>query len=69
MKIISILISLVITAIGWFHGWLKWIVAKFFKNNANSKSANMNINQDNKTFNQKSGNNSHNIQGENIILI
>lgn len=71
--LLAIILFLVSLIIGLISGFFKWIFNKF-KNNAlfisagGDIKAGGNISVGNKTFIQKSGNNSKNIQGENITL-
>lgn len=70
---LSILLFLVALIIAWISGILKWIFGKFKKNTpfisaGGDIKARGDISVGNKTFIQKSGSNSKNIQGENITL-
>jgi len=56
---LAIILFLLTIIIGWISGFFRWIINKCNKN----KSL-----MGNKTFIQKSGKNSHNIQGENITI-
>ncbi len=71
LAIILFLLSLIIA---WVSGFFKWVFSKFNKSKAPFISAGGDIkaggdiSAGNKTFIQKSGKNSKNIQGENITL-
>lgn len=71
--LLAIILFLVTLIIGWISGFFKWIFSKF-KNHTFFISATGNIKAGgdisvgNKTFIQKSGKNSKNIQGENVTL-
>lgn len=71
--LLAIILFLTSLVIGWMSGFFKWILSKF-KNSTPFIKAGRNIKAGgditvgNKTFIQKSGKNSKNIQGENIIL-
>lgn len=71
--LLTIILFLASLVIGWVSGFFKWILNKF-KNDAPFIKAGGNIKNGgditvgNKTFIQKSGKNSKNIQGENITL-
>jgi hypothetical protein len=71
--LLAIILFLASLIIGWFSGLFKWIFGKF-KSNVHFISAGGDIKAGgdisvgNKTFIQKSGKNSKNIQGENITL-
>lgn len=59
--------------IGWISGFFKWLLGKFDRKNpyitaGGDIKAGGDISVGNKIFNQKSGKNSTNIQGENITL-
>lgn len=72
--LLAIILFLVSLIIGWVFGFFKWIFGKFHKSNApfiragEDIKAVSDISVGNKTFIQKSGKNSQNIQGENITL-
>lgn len=66
--VIAIILFLVAMVFSWIFGFFKWIFNKFKKNNTSSKNVKVGTKTKHKTFNQKSGNNSHNIQGENINI-
>mgnify|MGYP003395974711 CR=1 FL=1 len=61
--LLAIILFLATVTIGWVSGFFKWI---FNKDKTPFISAGGDITVGNKTFIQKSGENSENIQGENI---
>jgi len=71
---LAIVLFLISLAIAWVSGFFKWVFGKFNKSKAPFISAGRDIKAGgdisvgNKTFIQKSGKNSKNIQGENITL-
>lgn len=70
---LAILLFLASLIIGWVSGFFKWLIGKFRKNPpfisaGRDIKAGGDISVGNKTFIQKSGKNSKNIQGENITL-
>lgn len=70
---LTIILFLVSLFIGWVSGFLKWFFKKFDKKTpfisaGGNIKAGGDISVGNKTFIQKSGKNSKNIQGENITL-
>lgn len=71
--LLAIILFLASLIIGWFSGLFKWIFGKFKSNTPfisaiRDIKAGGDISVGNKTFIQKSGKNSKNIQGENITL-
>ena len=70
---LTIILFFLTLVIGWISGFFKWVLGKF-KNNTPFISAGgdikagRDISVGNKTLIQKSGNNSKNIQGENITF-
>lgn len=72
--LLAIILFLVSLIIGWVSGFFKWIFGKFHRSNTpfiragGDIKAGGNISVGNKTFIQKGGKNSRNIQGENITL-
>jgi hypothetical protein len=66
--LLAIILFLVSLMIGWISGFFKWVLGKFKKDNVPYIKAGGDILIGNKTFIQKSGDNSQNIQGENINL-
>jgi hypothetical protein len=70
---LAIILFLVSLFIGWISGFFKWFIRKFNKKNpyisaAGDIKAGEDISVGNKTFIQKGGKNSKNIQGENITV-
>lgn len=70
---LAIILFLLTVVIGWISGFFKWILGKFKSNTpfisaGGDIKAGGDIHAGNKTFIQKSGKNSKNIQGENITL-
>jgi len=71
--ILAILLFLASLIIGWISGLFKWIFNKFktntpYINAGGDIKAGGDISVGNKSFIQKNGNNSRNIQGENITI-
>jgi len=70
---LAIILFLLSLFIAWISGFLKWLFGKFDKKtpyiiSGRGIKAGGNISVGNKTFIQKSGKNSTNVQGENITL-
>ena len=70
---LAIILFLISLFIGWVTGFFKWLFEKFHRNTpyisaGRDIKAGGNISAGNKTFIQKSGKNSKNIQGENITV-
>ncbi|KKS53116.1 MAG: hypothetical protein UV19_C0014G0011 [Parcubacteria group bacterium GW2011_GWA2_42_28] len=70
---LAILLFLISLFIGWISGFFKWLLGKFNRKTSyisagGDVKAGGDISVGNKTFIQKSGKNSKNIQGEHIIL-
>jgi len=63
--LLAIILFLATVIIGWVSGFFKWI---FNKDKIPLMSAGGNVTVRHKTFIQKSGKNSENIQGENITI-
>ena len=71
--LLAIILFLASLITGWFSGFFKWLFGKFKSNTpfisaGGDIKAGGDISVGNKTFIQKSGKNSKNIQGENITL-
>jgi len=70
---LAIILFLASMFIGWISGFFKWLLGKFngktpYISAGGNIMAGGDISVGNKTFVQKGGKNSKNIQGENIIL-
>jgi len=70
---LAIILFLISLFIGWISGFFKWFFGKFNRKNpyinaGGDIKAGGDISVGNKTFIQKSGKNSKNIQGENITV-
>ena len=70
---LAIILFLISLFIGWISGFFKWLFGKFdrktpYINAGGDIKAGGDISVGNKTFIQKSGKNSKNIQGENITV-
>ena len=70
---LAIILFLISLFVGWISGFFKWLFGKFGKKNpyisaGRDIKAGSDIFVGNKTFIQKSGKNSENIQGENITV-
>lgn len=70
---LAIVLFLVSLLIGWISGFFKWLLVKFNKKNpyisaGGDIKAGGDISVGNKTFIQKGGKNSKNIQGENVTI-
>jgi hypothetical protein len=73
--LLAILIFLATIIVAWFSGFLKWIFHKFFHKQpvpfisaGGDIKAGGNITVGNRTFVQKTGKGSENVQGENITV-